>query len=198
MEGYTPTYYRPTFVVLYKDGIYTYLTNAQSFKKITSVAGDWKHYLNKDVGLVERLVNVEGYDAATLTDKDANGDYLLLRDEAYTSSVQLEMNKVYNESYITSKNNSFLMYTFVFFGVYLILIVFMGLMIFILTRGKKNPMNYMTFWLSLKIAMWASISPAILALILGFILTNFATMFFILLYGVRVMWLSMRQLRPTY
>ena len=121
-----------------------------------------------------------------------------MRNSDFVAAVQKNMNKVYDNAYLTTKQNSFTLYTLVFYGVYVVLIAFMGLMIFLLTRGKRNPMNYMTFWLSTKIAAWATISPAILALILGFLLTNFATMFFIILFGVRIMWLSMRQLRPAY
>ena len=196
-KEYKPTYYRPTFLVLYKNGIYTHLTKEGTSERVTTVAGDWKH-TEEGTKLLERLLSVETYDLANVTERDNNNEFLLLRDLDYTAGVQKNMNKLYDETYLTSKRNNFLMYTFVFYGIYLVLVFFMGLMMFLLTRGKKNPMNYMSFWLCTKIAMWATISPAVLALILGFMLTNFATMFFIILYGVRVMWLSMRQLRPAY
>ena len=196
-KDYKATYYRPTFLVLYKNGIYTHLTKEGTTERVTTVAGDWKH-TEEGTKLLERLLSVETYDLANVTERDNNNEFLLLRDLDYTAGVQKNMNALYNETYLTAKRNNFLMYTFVFYGIYLVLVFFMGLMMFLLTRGKKNPMNYMSFWLCTKIAMWATISPAVLAMILGFMLTNFATMFFIILYGVRVMWLSMRQLRPAY
>ncbi|MBQ9862918.1 MAG: hypothetical protein IJM28_03315 [Lachnospiraceae bacterium] len=202
-ETYTPSYYRPSFTIIYSLGIYTYVNNEATNKKVTTVGGDWKHskLTTEEGGLLKRVLNVNSLyteDKASYFEKDTNGDYILLRDLTFRNDVQKKMNKVYDEAYITSKNTSFLMYTLIFYGVYVVLIGFMGLMIFLLTRGKKNPMNYMSFWLSTKIAAWATISPAVLALILGFLLTNFATMFFIILFGVRIMWLSMRQLRPAY
>ena len=196
-KEYKPTYYRPTFFVLYKNGLYINLTKEGKTDRITTVAGDWKH-TEEGTKLLERLLSVEGYELGRVIEEKVNGEYKALRDLDYVAGVQKNMNKLYDESYLTAKRNNFLMYTFVFYGIYLVLVLFMGLMMFLLTRGKKNPMNYMTFWFCLKIAMWTTISPAILALILGFMLTNFATMFFIILYGIRVMWLSMRQLRPAY
>jgi maltodextrin utilization protein YvdJ len=73
----------------------------------------------------------------------------------------------------------------------------MGLMIFLLTRGKKNIFHIYTFGDCEKIAAWSMVSPALLSLILGFIFTDYAMMFFIILLGLRVMWLSMKQLRPA-
>lgn len=196
---YKPEYYRPSFTIIYRLGLYTYVLNESTNKQAATYAGDWKHY-RSEKGLIDNVLDVEPshYGANVMFEKDINGDYKLLRNGEFTADVQKNMNKIYNESFITAKNNSFLLYTLVFYGVYVLLIAFMGLMIFLLTRGKRNPMNYMSFWLSVKISAWASPAPAILALILGFLLTNFATMFFIILFGLRIMWLSMRQLRPQY
>lgn len=196
---YTPVYYRPSFTIIYRLGLYTYVLNESTNKQAATFAGDWTHF-RSEKGLLATILDVDPnlYGANDLFDKDTHGDYALLRNGEFTKDVQKNMNKVYNDSYLTAKQKSFLLYTLVFYGVYVVLIGFMGLMIFLLTRGKRNPMNYMSFWLSVKIAAWATMAPAILALILGFLLTNFATMFFIILFGLRIMWLSMRQLRPQY
>ena len=198
-ETYKPEYYRPSFTIIYRLGLYTYVLSESTNKQAATYAGDWTHYRSEN-GLLSTVLDVElsKYNANDLFEKDANGDYKLLRNGEFTTDVQANMNKIYNDAYLTAKNNSFTLYTLVFYGVYALLIVFMGLMIFLLTRGKRNPMNYMSFWLSIKISAWASPAPAILALIFGFLLTNFATMFFIILFGLRIMWLSMRQLRPQY
>ena len=193
----TFTYYRPTYVIFYKDGIRIYVNNLSTSKGIINQGGDWKK-TEKNVDLVKRFLTVENYNLADLYEVDNFGDYKILKNTEYTTSVQKNINKVYDETFQTAKQRSLVSYTLIFYGVYIVLIAFMGLMIFLLTRGKKNPMNYMTFWLSTKIACWASITPALLALILGFLMTNFATMFFIIFYGIRIMWLSMRQLRPAY
>ena len=72
----------------------------------------------------------------------------------------------------------------------------MGFMVWVLTRGKANPYRLFTVWDSFKIAFWASITPGILTVGLGFLIKNFASMIFPLLLGVRVMWLTMKSLRP--
>jgi hypothetical protein len=81
-------------------------------------------------------------------------------------------------------------------GVFAGVIVFMGLMVFIMTRGKENPFRIYSFWQCQKIAYWAALSPAILALILGYIWSSYVSLYFIFLYGLRVMWMSMKSLRP--
>ena len=90
------------------------------------------------------------------------------------------------------------MTSLLFLGIYVGLVFVMGLLVFVLTRGKNNMFNYLTFIDTQKIVWWACLTPAILAMILGFILTNFAQMMFIVLLGLRVMWISMKQLRPQY
>jgi len=70
-------------------------------------------------------------------------------------------------------------------------------MIFILTRGKRNPFRIYTFWETQKISYWASFTPSLLALIFGFIFTEYAVMIFVMLIGVRIMWMSMKSLKPA-
>ena len=77
-------------------------------------------------------------------------------------------------------------------GIFLI----MGFMVWVLTRGKNNPYRIFTVWECYKIVAWASLSPAILTSGLGFLIKTFASTLFPLLVGVRVMWLSMKSLRP--
>ncbi len=74
----------------------------------------------------------------------------------------------------------------------------MGLLIFVMTRGKNNPNRTMKFTESFKIASWLLLSPAILSLLIGLIFPSnqFATMSFVLLVGLRMMWLSSKTLRP--
>ena len=72
----------------------------------------------------------------------------------------------------------------------------MGFMVWILTRGKNNPYRLFTVWESFKISFWSSSSPAILTVGLGFLISRFGSTLFALLLGVRVMWLTMKSLRP--
>ena len=72
----------------------------------------------------------------------------------------------------------------------------MGFMVWVLTRGKNNPYRLFTVWDSFKISFWAGTTPAILTVALGFLITRFASTLFPLFLGVRVMWLTMKSLRP--
>ena len=76
------------------------------------------------------------------------------------------------------------------------IVLIMGFMIWILTRGKNNPYRLFSVWESFKISFWTTPSPAILTIALGFLISRFASTLFPLLLGVRVMWLTMKSLRP--
>ena len=96
------------------------------------------------------------------------------------------------------KNDAKWKTTLIYFGVYAGLMFFLGLMVFLLTRGKNNPFSSLNFWVCQKIAWWSAFSPAVLGMILGFVLSGntIGSMAFVLLASLRIMWLSMRQLRP--
>ena len=101
-----------------------------------------------------------------------------------------------NDSYINQRVKTFWMNSGLYYGIYLVLGVFMGLMIFLLTRGKANPNRGLTFWITTKISWIACVAPAILAMIAGFFWSMAAGLGFIVLFGLRIMWLSMRSLSP--
>lgn len=84
----------------------------------------------------------------------------------------------------------------IWLGIYIGVIATMGFLIWLLTRGKNNPYRTFNLWETQKIAYWASLCPALLTLILGFMMPQFLQMYFIFLYGFRVMWMSMKTLRP--
>ena len=73
--------------------------------------------------------------------------------------------------------------------------IFMGFMLWVLTRGKNN-LNWFGIWETQKIVAWSTLSPAILTTGLGFLIASFSQVMFPLLLGVRIMWLSMKLLRP--
>ncbi len=102
----------------------------------------------------------------------------------------------FNEGYINIRHNNTWRSTYIVLGINGGVLIFMGFMVWVLTRGKNNPFRIYTFWDSEKIAMYASLTPGILSLI-GFISSSLAMMLFVLCCGVRVMWLSMRTLRYT-
>ena len=186
------TYYRPSFIVLFPNGSYEYLAKASTYEIVATQSGDWK---NTPVGtkILETALTVKGYELPT-----ADKVEVLAKDQNYYNAVLNNWKVIYDQGYLATKNSALFYQTLLFLGIYAILVLFMGLMIFLLTRGKRNSFNYLTFWACEKIAMWAAVSPGLLALILGFMLPSYAVMFFIILMGLRTMWLSMKQLRPSY
>ena len=84
-------------------------------------------------------------------------------------------------------------YLAIFFG----MSVVMGFLMWILTRGKNNPNNYFSPWLTQKVEARLALAPALITLIAGFFLTQYAPFIFIMTLGLRVMWISMKELRPV-
>jgi len=103
-----------------------------------------------------------------------------------------------NASFTTAKKVSFRNNTLIYFGVYTALILFLGLMVFILTRGKRNVFSYLSFFKCQKIAWMAALTPALLGMLLAFLMSGniLGQMGFVVLVSLRIMWLSMKQLKP--
>ena len=189
-DGYEGGKYSPSFVVLSAKGIYTRLnqddsTNAGT-NTYTNFSADWKHF---EEGFA--LLNGALPENTTVDKVDLNNS----KD---VSEIFNNWKTYYNKAYLTQKTNNTWMTSLLFWGIYVVLVFVLGLLVFLLTRGKNNMFNYLKFFDTQKIVWWASLSPAILAMILGFIFANFAQMMFIILLGMRVMWISMKQLRPQY
>ena len=103
-----------------------------------------------------------------------------------------------DDTYATTRNNSLIFGTLIYFGVYFAVNFFMALMIFLMSRGKNNPNNYLNLWHCIKIDWWACFCPGLLAMIMGFIFPSNATMFYVLFLAMRIVWLSTKELRPQY
>lgn len=114
----------------------------------------------------------------------------------YTEGVFANWKESFNVGYTNNKYTSLWQTTLLIFGINVGITIFMGLMVFLLTRGKTNPFRIYTFWDCQKIAYWAIPAPSVISLALGFFMSNFALVSFALVVGLRVMWLSMRTLRP--
>lgn len=179
-------YYRPSIIVFYKSGLYTNIVLPNSPTTLATQGIDWKN-TQENQFLLERLLG-NGY-----IDAETN-----IRESQYCAEVYTKWKAVFNEGFIATRNQSLLFTTLIFLGIYFGLTLFMGLMIFLLTRGKRNPFNYLTLLACEKICAWASVAPALLGMILGFMFAQYAVMFYIIFLGVRVMWITMKQLRPSY
>ena len=182
--------YAPSFMVLFKDGLYVRLNKYNSTdagkNTYTNFKTDWKQFQPGHKLLASTLGDLN------LNEIDPNlyGDQ---KDAIYNKWVE-----VFNKSFISQKRYNTWVTTAMFFGIYFGLVVLMGLLLFLLTRGKNNVFNYLKFMDTEKMAWWSALAPGILAMIVGFIFSNFAQMAFIVLLGLRTMWMATRQLRPQY
>lgn len=118
----------------------------------------------------------------------------------------VEKQSAYLENYRTFSDFAYIdqrtSQTWVSFGIYCGinggLILIMGLVTFLMTRGKNNPNRTIKFYECFSMAFWSSFSPAVLSLILGFLMPSFGMMSFLMFYSFRIMFLSMKHLRPAY
>lgn len=176
--------YTPSYLLLYKQGLYSviYKVNTTSAGSSTYAGLDWKHADFEN--LLDRVTTVEGKEINVL-------------DKTYVDASFANWKQIFNDSYLNQRVKTFWINSGMYYGIYLVLGVFMGLMIFLLTRGKANPNRGLTFWITTKISWIACVAPAILAMIVGFFWSMAAGLGFIVLFGLRIMWLSMRALNPT-
>ena len=151
--------------------------------------------LNSHQKQIENLIS-EGFSILQIFNEDGSELDYDLRNSTYTEGVLNNWKKTFNLTYENRKILNFWATSGIYYGIYLGLTVFMGLLIFLLTRGKKNPYNYLSILTCEKIEAWICFAPAILGMIVGFIFANFAVMAYIMLLGLRTMWLTMKQLRP--
>jgi len=131
------------------------------------------------------------------------GDYKYFKDGYRINDIQQESRELswtkwkefYRTTYETYRIKNTWQTCLIVTGINAGITIFMGFMLWVLTRGKNN-LRWFNLWETQKIAYWAAITPAILTTGLGFLITSFAQVMFPLLLGVRIMWLSMKLLRP--
>lgn len=187
VDGKEVTEYRKTSFILFSPYAYQssiFLSTSTAAKG--SFYGDYKTF---DVGYNFK-------DLAVVGDLNPNTAFTPATLKEYSDGVFKNWKDSFNVAYTQNKYTSLWQTTLLMFGVNVGLTVFMGIMLFILTRGKNNPFRIYTFWETQKIAYWASPSPSVIGMAMGFLLASFAQVTFPLVMGLRVMWLSMRTLRP--
>ena len=180
--------YVPSYMILFKNGVYVALFGNNSTKVVAySYNGDFKTIKANDKCLETLL---------TVTDKDGNNVAPSLISKAYTEGVLKNYKKFLDKSYETLKVKNTWVSSAIYLGIFFGLNVIMGFLMWLLTRGKNNPNNYYSPWLTEKIQARMCLAPALITLIVGFFLTSQTMLIYIVTIGMRVMWTSMKELRP--
>ena len=189
-------YYVPSLMFLTPKTfvIEIYKNNGTTQASTTYGGMDWARF-NK-TGLIERMVKDAVKDGEIVFDGTQKNTYI----HNYRSQTLKQFKNICNVAYENQKTRIKWANTGIYAGIYTGIILFLGLMIFVLTRGKNNPFKYLNIWHTQKIAWWAAFTPAVLGMILAFVFSGnmIGQMAFILLVSLRTMWMSMKQLRPQY
>ena len=180
-------YYKPMTLVFYNKGFAFSTFKDQTATVASSYSGDFANTVDCE-NLIARIATVDGVLPTTYEQIGRTG---------YLDGLKINTKKLLDEGYLQVKGRTFLLTSTIYFAIYVGITFFLGFLTFILTRGKRNFNNYLKWYQCIGISCWASISPGILALIFGFFMQSLALMIFILLMGVRIMWLTMKNLSPT-
>ena len=175
-------------MILYRNAIYVAIYAKDSTTAITgSYMGDYKTMEANDKALTKFL---------TVTDKEGKEVAANIYDSNYTDGVFNNFKKMMNKSYETLRIQNMWSTSGLYLGIFAGLSIVMGFIMWILTRGKNNPNNYFTPWLTQKLEARMALAPGLLTMILGFFLPQYIPIAFIVMLGLRVMWISMKELRP--
>ena len=180
-------YYVPSYIIVFKDTVYVVV--CYSDKAVAASLGGNFNSIKANNECLKTLLEVK--------DKDGNLVAASLTNVEYTNGVLKNFKRFLDKTYDSIKWRN----TFATSGIYLAIFtglsLFMGLLMWIMTRGKKNPNNYFSLWLCMKIEARLGLAPGIITFLVGLFLTQYASMIFILTLGLRVMWISMKELRPV-
>ncbi len=182
------SYYVPSYMILFKNGVYVAIYQNNGVKAVTySYSGDFKT-IEANPKCLETLLTVKDKDGAQIMPN--------IIDSKFVNGVYKNYKKFLDKSYETLKIRNTWATSGIYLGIFFGLNVIMGFLMWLLTRGKNNPNNYYTPWLTEKVQARLALAPALITLIVGFFLTSQTMLIYIITIGMRVMWTSMKELRP--
>ena len=180
--------YLPSYMILFKNGVYVAICGSNTASVVSeSYSGDFKTIESSDKCL-ETLLTVKNKDGVEVAPNLYNGEYI----NGVYKNFKVFLNKSYDSLKVYNTWTSVGIYSAIFFGLNIV----MGFLMWLLTRGKNNPNNYFSPWLTLKVQARLGLAPAIITAIAGIFLANMVAVIYIMTIGLRVMWISMKELRP--
>ena len=187
---------RNSFIFFSRSFFTSYIFNRNGIQLLEYTSGQYDKMV---VGTnLQSLGNVTiGGENLTALDFIAPDSSLVSKVLDYQNGVQNNFRDFYNTSFLTIKWNTFWAASAITFAVFIAFIAILALVIFLMTRGtKKRPqIHVFSFLDSLKMVCWLSFTPGVIAL-LGFLMPQFSSLFFIIPMTVRVIFFGMRTLGP--
>ena len=182
----TSNAYHPSYMILFKNSVHVsifYGTTAVT----SSLGGDYES-IDPNSTCLASLLEVKDSDGNVIAPSMFNDDY--------TNGVLNNYKKFIDKTYAKLKIQNMFGTSGIYLAIYFGVNVLMGFLMWLLTRGKNNPNNYFSPWLTMKAQARLALSPALIAFVAGWFLTQYIVMIYIMLLGLRVMWMSMKELRP--
>lgn len=101
-----------------------------------------------------------------------------------------------NKGYQNPRNYAVLTSSLMFLGIDVAIVFILALVLFLLSKTKASPRK-IPFLEALKIDMFATLSPAIIGMLIGFLWADFFYLGFIIIYGIRATFLGMKATSPN-
>jgi hypothetical protein len=127
--------------------------------------------------------------------KTVNGEAISPTDISLVSKVMDNWKHFMDESFKPVKASTFWQTSALFYALLFLLSLFIGVVYWITTRGKYNPNRDIRFLEAMRIGFWLLLSPALITLIVGLFMPNYATMIYIMTLGMRTVWMSMKSVQ---
>lgn len=197
VEGKENTSRLYSTLMLGKEKVYLSLYGANAMCTYSPNANaDGSYTINSYENVENNYIQLEG------TYELIDGDLANLSGYAYGSS-EGEMAKnafenwkqFFDKAYITPRNTAAFITNGAMIGVSILIVLSSTLMIFLLSKSKSSVRKY-KFGESLKMVSFASFSPALISLLIGWLIPSFQSMAFVMCLVLRATWLGMKATGP--
>lgn len=176
-----------THLILGQKSIFFRLYNPQARTTVNTPAQNFR-------GVVSALkvgLNLKSFDTL-----DANSNPISPTSFDYKEKYFGNWEQLFSASYPPVRTQIFWQDIGVNSIIFTIIGLMMGIIIWISTRGKNNPHRDLKFSEAVRVGAWLLPTPALITLIMGFVMPNYFTLAFVMSLGMRSVWLTMRTLSP--
>lgn len=188
--------------ITFNEAASSLLSNDSSIKSIIFFGTSQYTIYVYDSSSTLKCSSVGGYNH--MDDISSFKDYLKEETSSLTSVSKIKeqiMTNLYaftDLGYLDYRTNQVLLSVGLLLAINLGITLIVMIILFIMTRGKNNPNRILKFYEVMGISFFLTLSPAIISLILGFIIGSsfqIMAMMFVMAYGLRAMYLSMKYLK---